>query len=358
MNNGTNRRIRMAAFAAGLLIVAVIGAVLYRSYRATHISTDDAYVEGYVHTVAPKVSGTVKAVYVADNQHVRAGDLLVELDSIDYEVRVRETASSLRAEELKRDEMGARVEAAEKQVLEVRAAVDAAKANVALAQANLAQARIDAERYTSLYARGAIPKERKEKVQTAYEVQAAELKAALEQQRRLEASSEVQAALVRQARAALAGQEATIRNKAALTAGSELNRSYTRIVSPVEGYVTRKTVEKGNQVAVGTPLLAIVPLDDVWVVANYKETQVRDVKRGQRVIIKADTYQGRTFRGRVDSMMAGTGSVFSLFPPENATGNYVKVVQRIPVKIVLDRGENSDHLLRVGMSVVPTILIE
>ena len=186
MNNGTNRRIRMAAFAAGLLIVAVIGAVLYRSYRATHISTDDAYVEGYVHTVAPKVSGTVKAVYVADNQHVRAGDLLVELDSIDYEVRVRETASSLRAEELKRDEMGARVEAAEKQVLEVRAAVDAAKANVALAQANLAQARIDAERYTSLYARGAIPKERKEKVQTAYEVQAAELKAALEQQRRLE----------------------------------------------------------------------------------------------------------------------------------------------------------------------------
>ena len=163
---------------------------------------------------------------------------------------------------------------------------------------------------------------------------------------------------MRQARAALAGQEATIRNKAALTAGSELNRSYTRIVSPVEGYVTRKTVEKGNQVAVGTPLLAIVPLDDVWVVANYKETQVRDVKRGQRVIIKADTYQGRTFRGRVDSMMAGTGSVFSLFPPENATGNYVKVVQRIPVKIVLDRGENSDHLLRVGMSVVPTILIE
>ena len=143
-----------------------------------------------------------------------------------------------------------------------------------------------------------------------------------------------------------------------MLAQAELNRSYTKIVAPADGYVTKKSVEAGNQVSVGMPLLAVVPLDDIWIVANYKETQLKRVKKGQRVTIKADMNSDRSFRGVVDSIMAGTGTAFSLFPPENATGNYVKVVQRIPVKITLDKESNRDHGLRVGMSVVPTIIIE
>ncbi|MDO9530463.1 MAG: HlyD family secretion protein [Syntrophales bacterium] len=137
-----------------------------------------------------------------------------------------------------------------------------------------------------------------------------------------------------------------------------MKRSYTKIYAPSHGYVTKKSVEVGNQIQIGQPLMAVVPLDDVWVTANYKETELDKVKPGQRVEIRVDTYSGKVFEGTVQSIMAGTGAVFSLFPPENATGNYVKVVQRIPVKIVLDKGSNRDHIFRIGMSVVPTIIIK
>jgi membrane fusion protein (multidrug efflux system) len=132
--------------------------------------------------------------------------------------------------------------------------------------------------------------------------------------------------------------------------------SYTKIYAPVDGFVSKKSVEIGNQVQAGQPLLAIVPLEGTWVTANYKETQLERVRPGQKVYIKVDTYPGKTFTGKVDSVMAGTGSAFSLFPPENATGNFVKVVQRVPVKIVLDQGTDPEHALRVGLSVVPTII--
>jgi membrane fusion protein (multidrug efflux system) len=155
-------------------------------------------------------------------------------------------------------------------------------------------------------------------------------------------------------------QQAQIQEKEATLKMAELNQSYTRIYAPSEGYITKRTVEVGNQVQAGQPLMAIVPLtqEDIWITANYKETQLKYVKPGQRVTIKVDTYPGKTFEGRVNSIMAGTGAVFSLFPPENATGNFVKVVQRIPVKILLESGTDPNHLLRIGMSVAPTILIE
>jgi membrane fusion protein (multidrug efflux system) len=130
------------------------------------------------------------------------------------------------------------------------------------------------------------------------------------------------------------------------------------VYAPADGYITKKSVETGNHIQTGQPVMAIVPLDDIWVVANYKETQLEKVKPGQKVKIKPDSYPGRVFEGRVDSIMAGTGAVFSLFPAENATGNFVKVVQRIPVKIVLDKDTDKEHVLRIGMSVVPTIVIE
>ena len=139
---------------------------------------------------------------------------------------------------------------------------------------------------------------------------------------------------------------------------AKLNVSYTKIYSPVEGYVTKKSVEVGEQLRPGQPVMAVVPLHDVWIIANYKETQLTRVKVGQKVRIKVDTYPGKVYEGRVDSIMAGTGSVLSMFPPENATGSFVKVVQRIPVKIILVNGNDPKHLLRDGMSVVPTIIIE
>ena len=171
---------------------------------------------------------------------------------------------------------------------------------------------------------------------------------------------EAQKSLIRQLEAAAAPQLALIRQREALVEKARLNLGYTTILAPAEGYVTKRSAEVGNQVQAGQPLLAVVPLaqEKIWVTANYKETELKDVRPGQKVELRVDTYPGKVFRGRVNSIMAGTGSVFSLFPPENATGNYVKIVQRIPVRITLEEGSDPDHLLRVGMSVVPTILVE
>jgi membrane fusion protein (multidrug efflux system) len=155
-------------------------------------------------------------------------------------------------------------------------------------------------------------------------------------------------------------QRGQIQQKEAVLEGANLNRAYTKIYSPSDGYITKRTVEVGNQIQADQPLMAVVPLsqEEIWITANYKETQLKKVKPGQKVKVKVDTYPGRVFYGRVNSLMAGTGAVFSLFPPENATGSFVKVVQRIPVKIVLESGTDPEHLLRIGMSVVPTILID
>jgi membrane fusion protein, multidrug efflux system len=344
--------------AALVLIAGGIGLLMYRDYRATHVNTDDAFVEGRIHTIAPRIPGPVRLVNVTDNQSVRAGDLLLELDPSDYEVKVNEAASSVESERMKSQEMQNRRDAAEKQMAEIKAGIEAAKANVVLQQANLAQADLDMKRYENLYRQEAISKERYEKTKTAFDVSEAQVKAARERVKQLEASLATQTSLIRQAQAGVSTQAAVARNKEAVLAGATLNKSYTRIVAPVDGYVTKKSVEAGNQVAPGTPLLALVPLDDIWIIANYKETQLTRVKRGQKVEIEVDTYPGKKWYGKVESIMAGTGSTFSLFPPENATGNYVKVVQRIPVKVLLDKGSDKDHVLRIGMSVVATIIIE
>ncbi len=185
----------------------------------------------------------------------------------------------------------------------------------------------------------------------------AQVKAARERIKQLEASFETQKAVIKQTETSLVPQHAQIQQKDAALKGTELNRSYTKIYSSSEGFVAKKSVEIGNQIQFGQFLMAIVPLDDIWITANYKETQLKRVRPGQKVKIKVDTYPDKVFYGRVDSVMAGTGAVFSLFPPENATGNYVKVVQRIPVKIFLDKDTDSDHVLRIGMSAVPTILV-
>jgi len=252
-----------------------------------------------------------------------------------------------------------------------------AAANLEVQEARLRQAELDIKRADDLFAKEAISREKHENVRTAEDVAAAQVKAAREQLnqavaaqdaqvgrvhqaevdiKRTEAVLETQKNAIRQAEIGVRSQGALAKQREALLRIAELNRSYTRIYAPVDGYVSKRSVEVGNQIQAGQPLLALVPLEGTWITANYKETELERVKPGQKVEITVDTYPGKTFAGRVDSIMAGTGSAFALFPPENATGNYIKVVQRIPVKITLDRGEDPGHLLRVGLSVIPTII--
>ncbi len=350
------KKIALAVF----VVLGVFGAIVlyfYLGYKATHITTDDAFIDGHIHTIASKIPGTVKDLFVDDNQPVKKGDLLVEIDPVDYEVRVHETSSSLGAEKAKIAEITARVEAAKQRLAELRAGVEAARANLELQEANLGQAERDEKRAEVLFATDAFSKERYEKTKTAYDVSRAQVKAAREQLRQAEMTVETQKAVVRQIESSGASQQSTVRQKAAQLDRAELNYGYTKIYAPADGYITKKSVELGNQVQAGQPLMAVTELNNIWVVANYKETELKKIKPSQKVTIKADTYPGRVFRGTVESIMAGTGVVFSLFPPENATGQYVKVVQRVPVKIVLDKDTDAGHVLRIGMSVVPTVIV-
>lgn len=323
---GGKKKVFIILMAVGALI-AVFG-TLHFIRSLSRIGTDDAYVDGRIHSIASKVPGTVKKVAVEDNQPVRKGDLLVEIDPVDYTVRVNEAASALEAEKSR--------------LVDADAGIKAAVANVEVAEVTLNQATLDHRRAEALFKENVIPKERNEKAETAYNMAVSQLKAAREQLSKAKSFRKLESALIRQREAALEA--------------AQLNLGYTKITAPTDGYVTRKAVQEGNQIAAGQALMAVVALDDIWVTANYKETQLKDVRPGQRVEIEIDTFPGTVFHGRVDSIMAGTGAVFSLFPPENALGNYVKVVQRIPVKIVFDKGGDSRHILRVGMSCVPTIL--
>jgi len=326
---GNNGRKRKAFLIFGAVVLAgLVAGFMYSQYRKTHISTDDAFIEGNIHTIASKIQGTVKEIHVSDNQQVKLGDLLVEIDPADYNMRVREASSALGVEKAKMTETEARIESA--------------RANLELQKANLRLAETEKVRAENLFHKEVLSRERYDRAVTAYEVGVAQLKAAEEQLRQAESQRKTQFSLIRQ--------------KEASTSLAEMNYGYTKIYAPADGYVAKKSVQTGNQIQPGQPLMAVVSLDDIWVVANYKETQIARIQPGQAVVMQVDSYPGRKFTGKVDSVMAGTGVTFSLFPAENATGNYVKVVQRVPVKIVFDEGADRDHALRIGMSVEPTII--
>jgi membrane fusion protein (multidrug efflux system) len=326
---GNNRKKMRAFMIVGVVVlIGLTAGYFYSAYRKTHVSTDDAFIDGNIHTIAAKIYGTVTKVSVNDNQRVKKGDLLVEIDPADYSARLQEASSSVGAEKAKLSEVGTRIEAA--------------KANLELQRAHLRLAEIEKKRTEALYQKEVLPRDRYDRAMTGYEVAVAQVKAAEEQLRQAESQKLTQAS--------------TIMQKQAAAALAQLSYDYTKIYSPVDGYVTRKSVQTGNQIQPGQPLMAVVALDDIWVTANFKETDMENIRPGQRVELSVDSYPGKVFFGTVDSIMAGTGVSFSLFPAENATGNYVKVVQRIPVKIVLDKGTDKDHVFRVGMSVEPTVI--
>ncbi len=328
--NNSNQKKKKAFLIVGTVIaVGLIAGYFYSGYRRTHVTTDDAFIDGNIHTIAAKINGTVKTVLINDNQAVKKGDLLVEIDPVDYATKLQEAKSALGVERAKLSEADVKIESA--------------KANLELARANLKLAETDKVRAEKLIKEQVIPQERYDRAMTTYEVTSAQVKAAEE--------------LLRQAETQKVTQVSTIEQKKAVAELADLTVNYTKIYAPVDGYVTKKSVQLGNQIQAGQPLLAVVSLNDIWVTANYKETEMGRIRPGQKVSIKVDSFPGKTFTGKVESIMAGTGVTFSLFPPENATGNYVKVVQRIPIKIVLDEGTDQGHLLRIGMSAEPTVLV-
>ncbi|HXX58760.1 MAG TPA: HlyD family secretion protein [Thermodesulfovibrionales bacterium] len=356
-NNHRRNIIALSLF----VVIALIGAVVvffYLRYKNVHVSTDDAFVDGYIHTIASKVPGTVTMIAVRDNQLVKKGDILLALDPADYEVRVNEAAGAFGAEKGKLLEVESRRETAERQLMEFSARASAVRANLELQKANLEQAELDRKRAEGLFKKEVMSKERYEKTVTAHKVAVAQVKAAEEELKSALSGIETQKAVIRQTEAGRTAQLGEVKRREAQLNDAELKFGYSKIYAPWDGYITKRSVELGNEIQAGQPLMAVVPLDDIYITANYKETQLSGVRPGQKVEIEADTYPGKRFKGKVDSIMAGTGAAFSLFPPENATGNYVKVVQRIPVKIVIEKNADPEHLLRIGMSVVPTILID
>ncbi|KAA0894995.1 HlyD family secretion protein [Oryzomonas rubra] len=300
----------------------------------THIETDNAFIEARIVPVSAKVSGTVTRVLVNDNQLVKQGDLLVELDDRDYRVKVAQTEAGVGMAE---NETGGEYQK-----------VEGARASLQSARATYDQAVLDLTRGEALFSREVIPKEQLDRLRTAKRVADSKQKEAAEALKRA------------QAEAGLSnrdGNKARIAQRKAQMDEAKLQLSYTKVFAPRDGYITRKSIEPGTNIQAGQSLMALVPLQDAWITANYKESQLTYIKPGQKVEFTVDTYPGRTFSGSVDSIMAGTGAAFSLLPPENATGNYVKVVQRIPVKITIDNSSDPEHLLRVGMSVIPTVLV-
>jgi len=357
VNNKFSRKKMIIVFIIIILVCATAW-FLYSWYMRTYISTDDAYITGRIHIVAPKIAGTVASVHVNDNQYVKAGELLLEIKPEDYEVRMQQASTTLDAEKSMQSEAAHQIELTEKQRTEAKFRVASASANIEIEKANLRKAELDFKRAEKLLKAQAISQEYYDQAKTSYDTACARLRAAEEALNQAIANTEVQSASVKKVTSSLSARSSMVKQKEAMLKEAKLNMSYTKVYSPVEGYVTKKSVEVGDQLRPGQPVMTVVPLEDVWIIANYKETQLTRVKPGQKVRIKVDTYPGYVYEGRVDSIMAGTGSVLSMFPPENATGSFVKVVQRIPVKIVLNNKADAKHPLRAGMSVVPTIIIE
>ena len=320
-----------------LMLLVFLGAGLgYWYYLTIFVSTDDAYVDGYVGLVSAQVPGRVARILVDNNDFVRQGQMLASLDPQDYQTAVAQAEANLNR--LRQDFASKYAKAAK------------ARAQVAEAEARLNQAITDRKRYRNLYDRGTVPRQTLDRADTTYKV----AKATVEQAQHEE--QEALAAIGGSTRIPLEEQPAVKEAKARLQQ-TRLNLSYTEVVAHITGFVTRRQVEVGNWVQPGQPLMSLVPLEitDLWINANYKETQLTHVCIGQPAEVTVDAYPKVKFKGRVDSIMAGTGAAFSLLPPENATGNWVKVVQRVPVKIVLLPPFPEDRPLRLGMSTIVTV---
>jgi membrane fusion protein, multidrug efflux system len=400
-----NPKVRRLLILGGLVLVAVLlGLFLYYHNRE---STDDAQVDGHITPISSKIFGRVAQVLVDDNQPVKAGQVLVKIDPRDYQASVDQAKAALALAESDARSAGVDVPRTRENVESGTSSADAqlagaqaafasaqvtydqaqtsdlawAQANIDKSQANAVLAQADLARYKPLLDKGEISQQQYDAAKANADATASALKA--DQEKLSQAKRNVDIthaqllsaqARVEQAKAGVAAARADTKQVSMRTAdaqgkiakvaqaqaaleAAQLNLSYTDVVAPVDGVVTHKQVEPGQVVQQGQGLLVVVPLKDVWVTANFKETQLRKMKPGQKAYVHVDTY-GKTFPGHVDSISGATGAVLSLLPPENATGNFVKVVQRIPVKIVLDPIPPEKAILRPGMNVDATVITE
>jgi len=400
-----NPKVRRLLVVGGLvLLAALIGLLVYYHNRET---TDDAQVDGHITPIASKIYGRVAEVLVTDNQPVKAGQILVRIDPRDYQASLDQAKAAVALAESDavsagvdiprtRENVASGTSSADAQLAGAVAALESAQvtydqartSDLAWAQANIEKSKANAElaqadlaRYKPLLDKGEISKQQYDAAKANADATASALRADQEKLAQAQRAVDIAraqltaaAARVEQAKAGVSsaradvrqismrtsdsqGKIAKVQSARASLAAAELNLSYTEIVAPVDGVATHKQVEPGQIVQQGQGLLVVVPLQDVWVTANFKETQLRKIRAGQRAYVHVDTY-GKTFPGHLDSIAGATGAVLSLLPPENATGNYVKVVQRIPVKIVLDPIPPEKAILRPGMNVDATILTE
>jgi membrane fusion protein (multidrug efflux system) len=395
---------RLLFIGGGVLLAALVSLFLYYRSRET---TDDAQVDGHITPVASKIYGRVAKVLVEDNQAVKAGQVLVQMDAADYQASLSQAKAALALAESEARSAGVDVPRTSENVASGNSSADAqlagaeadlaraqatddqartadlayARANVEKSRANAELAKADLARYLPLMEKGEISKQQYDAAKANADASGSALNA--DEQRLAQAQRNVDVtraqleaarARVEQAHAGVASARANIKQVAMRSAdaqaklakveqarasleAAQLNLSYTSIVAPVDGVATHKQVEPGQIVQAGQGLLVVVPLQNVWVTANFKETQLKNMKPGQKAYVKVDTY-GQTFTGHLDSIAGATGAVLSLLPPENATGNYVKVVQRIPVKIVLDPIPPEKAILRPGMNVEATVITD
>ncbi|HWF48192.1 MAG TPA: HlyD family secretion protein [Bryobacteraceae bacterium] len=399
------RRIRFIVLA--VLVIAAIAAIPIYSYYSVRESTDDAEVDGHIVPISPRINGTIIKVLVNDNQQVKPGEDLVWLDPADYQVAYDQaqaqyasavantaeskvnvpltdinTRSNVRSELTLTQQGEAGVSSAEQAVSAAEARLASARGALASKQADLVKAEKDLVRMKDLVEKDEISHQDYDAAVAARDSDKADVDSAaadvIEAQHTLDqnkaqlvqAKAKLSQAIVEAHQAEQVApkqvQVSQARHQQALAAVQQreadieqarLNLNYTIIKAPVKGRVSRKTAEPGEQVSPGQQIMALVPLWDVWITANFKETQLRNMRVGQAVEIEVDTFGGKKFHGHIDSIAAASGARFSLLPPENATGNYVKVVQRVPVKIYLDKGEDPEHFLLPGMSVTPTVLL-
>ncbi|HWY32397.1 MAG TPA: HlyD family secretion protein [Candidatus Acidoferrum sp.] len=336
------KRVRRALAAVAALVVALAAGCYYFRFVAPFETTDDAFIESHVVQMASQVPGRVAELLVQDNQAVNQGDLLLQIDPRDYEAKLSEAQADLTAAK-------SQLEQAKSQFVADLAKANQERANLAAVEAQADYAETDLTRKKAIGISG-VSQDQIDVAEMQVRSTAADVLAAQNKISAAEAQSELSLASVGTAKAKIAQSEAALRQ-------AELNLSYTKITAPEAGRVTRRVVEQGNYIQPGQSLLAIVP-KNIWVVANFKETQLTHMRPGQPVAVEVDTYPQFKFKGHVDSIQNGAGARFSLFPPENATGNYIKVVQRVPVKIVLDDLPESELALGPGMSVVPKVRVK
>ena len=389
--NFMRTRPRARMYLVGAILVLLVGGYFAWRYITSYENTDDAQVDGHLMPLSPRISGYIIKVNVDDNQFVQVGTILAEIDPRDYQVAVDNTRADLAVAQATAQSLNITVpitsvstssqtSASEADVENARAGIsvaqkqhDAAVAQLAQAQANDVKAQNDVVRYKLLVDKQEVSAQQYDQAVAAANANAAAVAsatasvAAAQQQvtqarsRLLQAEANLRSSStgpqqVASSRARALSAEAAVQQKEAILEQAELNLLYTKIKAPVNGVVT-KNAEVGMNVQPGQQLFSIVPLDDVWVTANFKETQLKYMRPGQPAEVKVDA-NGRTYKGHVDSIAGLSGARSSLLPPENATGNYVKIVQRVPVKIVLDQGENRDRQLRPGMNVVPDVSLQ